>query len=317
VLELCPKSTGGLQSLHNYPRFRQPRAGWLENLKYSTELLGEARRCVHIGDRESDIYELFCTAEQSGTKFLLRTCVDRLAGDGQHTISAAMRNAKVKAVYRIEIRDAKGTVSEATVEVRYQRLQIQPPIGKQKRYPSLMLTVIHAQERTKPKDREKIDWKLITNLSVRSRKDALEKLTWYAMRWKIETFHKILKSGCKAEASKLRAAERIVNLIAVFCILSWRIFWMTMMNRVAPTASPTLALTTLEMHVLDLLIHDKSASRRRTATLASYLTKIARLGGYLARAKDPPPGNAVIWRGLSRLTDIELGFVMGTQLVGN
>ena len=92
---------------------------------------------------------------------------------------------------------------------------------------------------------------------------------------------------------------------------------MTMMNRVAPTALPTLALTTIEMHGLDLLIHDNPASRRRKATLASYLTKIARLGGYLARAKDPPPGNAVMWRGRSRLTDIELGFVMGAQLVGN
>jgi hypothetical protein len=51
--------------------------------------------------------------------------------------------------------------------------------------------------------------------------------------------------------------------------------------------------------------------------LSSYLTKIARLGGYLARAKDPPPGNAVMWRGMSRLTDIELGFVMGAQFVGN
>jgi hypothetical protein len=80
---------------------------------------------------------------------------------------------------------------------------------------------------------------------------------------------------------------------------------------------PTLALTPLEMHVLDLLIHDKTASPRRKATLASYLTKIARLGGYLARAKDPPPGNALMWRGLSRLTDIELAFVMGAQLVGN
>jgi hypothetical protein len=66
---------------------------WLENLQRSTELLGEATRCVHTGDRESDIYELFCLAEQSGTKFLVRTCVDRLAGDGQHTISAAMRGA--------------------------------------------------------------------------------------------------------------------------------------------------------------------------------------------------------------------------------
>jgi hypothetical protein len=70
------------------------------------------------------------------------------------------------------------------------------------------------------------------------------------------------------------------------------------------------------MHLLDLLIHDKTGSRRK-ATLTSYLTKIARLGGYLARAKDPPSGNAVMWRGVSSLTDIELGFVMGAQLVGN
>jgi hypothetical protein len=44
------------------------------------------------------------------------------------------------------------------------------------------------------------------------------------MRWEIETFHKILKSGCKAEQSKLRTAERLVNLLAIFCILSWHIF---------------------------------------------------------------------------------------------
>jgi hypothetical protein len=137
------------------------------------------------------------------------------------------------------------------------------------------------------------------------------------MRWKIETFHKILKSGCRAEASKLRAAERIVNLIAVFCILSWRIFWMTMMNRVAPSSSPSVAFTRVETHLLDALIPHETTKRRRESTLSPYLTKVARLGGYLARAKDPPPGNMVMWRGLSRLTDIELGFFMGAQLVGN
>ncbi len=290
---------------------------WLENVKQSTELLGEPSRCVHIGDRESDIYELFCAAEQSGTKFLVRTCTDRLADDGQHTIAAAMRGVKVKALHRVEVRDAKGAVSEATVRVKYHRLRVHPPIGKQKKYPPLMLTVIHAREASSPRGREKIDWKLITNLPVRSRKDAVEKLAWYAMRWRIETFHKILKSGCRAEASKLRTAQRIVNLIAVFCILSWRIFWMTMMNRVAPAASPLVALTRLETHLVDELIPDNPAKRRRGAALSCYLTKIARLGGYLARTRDSPPGNTVMWRGLSRLTDIELGFLMGAQLVGN
>jgi hypothetical protein len=163
---------------------------WLENLKQSTDLVADASRCVHIGDRESDIYELFCAAEDSGAKFVLRTCVDRLAEDGQRTISAVMKAAKVKATHRIETRDAKGAVSEAILDLKYQRLRVHPPIGKQKNYPSLTLTVIHAQEQITPTGRERIDWKLITNLPVRSRKDALEKLSWYAMRWKIETFHK-------------------------------------------------------------------------------------------------------------------------------
>lgn len=195
---------------------------WLENLRQSTELLGEPSRCIHIGDRESDIFELFCAAQESGTKFLVRACVDRLAGDGRHTIAATMRRIKVKAIHEVEVRDAKGTVSRTAVKVKYHRLRVHPPIGKQKEYPPLMLTVIYAQEASASRGREKINWKLITNLPVRSRKDAVEKLAWYAMRWRIETFHKILKSGCRAEASKLRTAERIANLIAVFCILSWR-----------------------------------------------------------------------------------------------
>ncbi|MGH9663355.1 MAG: IS4 family transposase, partial [Bryobacteraceae bacterium] len=289
---------------------------WLENLKQSTSLLEEPSRCIHIGDRESDIYELFCAAQESGTKFLIRTCVDRLAGDGRHTIAAAMRRVKVKAIHEVEVRDAKGKVSHATVKVKYHRLRAHPPIGKQKEYPPLMLTVIYAQEASTPQGREKIDWKLITNLPVRSRKDVVEKLAWYAMRWRIETFHKILKSGCRAEASKLRAAERIVNLIAVFCVLSWRIFWMTMINRIAPLMSPSVALSHVETQLLDNFFPE-TRKGRTAATLSTYLSKIARLGGYLARTKDSPPGNMVMWRGLSRLTDIELGFLMGIQLVGN
>jgi hypothetical protein len=97
--------------------------------------------------------------------------------------------------------------------------------------------VIHAQERSQPQGRDGIDWKLLTDLPVRSRREAIEKLEWYAQRWKIEMFHQVLQSGCKAEESRLRAAERLVNLVAVLCILSWRIFWMTMINRSEPDAT--------------------------------------------------------------------------------
>lgn len=289
---------------------------WLENLKQSTALFHDPRRCVHIGDRESDIYELFCTAQAAETHFLVRTCVDRLAGDGKHTIADEMSEERVKGLHRINVRDKKGHLSKAILEIKYRRIRVLPPINKRRRYPELTLTVIHAQERGTPQGREKIDWKLITDLPVSSREEAMEKLRWYSMRWKIETFHKILKSGCKGEESRLRTAARLANLIAVFCIVSWRIFWLTMMNRTLPDASPTLAFTALEIRLLDHLPKRKGERLQKTS-VSSYLAQLARLGGYLARAGDSPPGNKVIWKGLSRLTDIELGFLIGAKLVGN
>ena len=90
-----------------------------------------------------------------------------------------------------------------------------------------------------------------------------------------------------------------------------------MLNRSAPDASPDLALTEVEIGLLDHLMRDRGQKPLRRKTLSYYLTKIARLGGYLARANDPPPGNMVMWRGLSRLTDIELGAITGAKIMGN
>jgi hypothetical protein len=226
-----------------------------------------------------------------------------------------MAEVTVKGLHCIDVRDSDGNLDRATLEIRYRKIRVLPPIGKQKRYPALILTVIHAAEHGTPKNRKKIEWKLITDLPVRSRRDAVEKIEWYARRWKIEVFHKILKSGCKAEEAKLRTAQRLTNLIAVFCILGWRVFWMTMLNRSNPDASPHLALADIELVLLDHLVDDKTPPRRRT--LSHYLIKIARLGGYLDRVNDPPPGNAVMWRGISRLTDIRLGAAIGAKLMGN
>jgi hypothetical protein len=229
-----------------------------------------------------------------------------------------MDETRVRGLHHIELRDDKGEVTKAALEIKFKRISVLPPIGKQKHYPALDLTVIHASERGAPKGRKPIEWKLITDLPVRKRSDAIERINWYAMRWKIEVFHKILKSGCKAEDAKLRTAERLANLLAVFCILSWRVLWLTTLNRTAPDASPKMASTDIEIGLLDQLVNDAGNRRCRPGTLAFYLTKLARLGGYLARASDPPPGIIVIWRGLSRLTDIEMGAEIGAScFVGN
>ena len=279
---------------------------WLENMKQSTRQLADPSRCVHIGDRESDIYELFCAAQEAGTHFVVRTCVDRLAGGGDTTIAKKMERQPIRGNHEIEVRDGHRRVSTVKVHLRYCRMTVHPPIGKQKHYPTLSLTVIHAHERGTPQGRDPIRWKLLTNLPVDDLPSAIEKLDWYAQRWKIETFHKVLKSGCKAEESKLRTAERLTNLLAVLCITGWRVFWLTMVNRATPDASAEVAFTKTEIGLLDRLTASTKPTKKRT--VAHYLIAVAKLGGYLARAKDPPPGNMVLWRGLTRLTDIHLGF---------
>jgi hypothetical protein len=286
---------------------------WLENLRQSIELLGHPERCIHVGDRESDIYELYCLTKELGTHFVVRTVVNRLAGDGDHTVSVEMQAAPSAGVLQIEVRGDQDEISHASLDVRFKRVIVLPPIGKQKRYPSLELSVIHATEINAPSGRKPIVWKLLTDFDVRSFEQAVEKIRWYATRWKIEVFHKILKSGCRAEDAKLRAADRLANLVAVFCIVSWRVMWLTMMARAAPDAPPTIALTHPEIKILNHLVSDSGNRGAKQNTLQFYLTKLARLGGYLARASDPPPGNTVVWRGLRRLADIHLGAEMNSR----
>ena len=105
---------------------------WLENLRQSTELLGEPRRCVHVGDRESDIYELFCLTQELGTHFLVRTCVDRLAGDGGHTIAEKWTKCAAKGCTGSTCADQEGPVGGGRLGDQIQKDPVLPPIGKQK-----------------------------------------------------------------------------------------------------------------------------------------------------------------------------------------
>jgi len=107
-------------------------------------------------------------------------------------------------------------------------------------------------------------------------------------------------------ADKLRTASRLTNLISIFCIVSWRVFWLCMINRTDADAPAELVFTETERRILDHV--DPRSSRPKRASVSHYLLAVARLGGYLARANDKPPGNMVLWRGFNRLMDLHLGY---------
>ena len=275
---------------------------WLDNLRLSTELTGAPERCVHIGDRESDIYELYCLAEELGTNFLVRSCVDRLAEDGGTTIAKVMAEVQSSGTREVRFRDAQGKDHRAVLSVRHATMTVRPPIGKQRKYRHQDLQIIHAEELDPPEGRAPVFWKLITNLPVATHADAVHKLEWYALRWKIESFFRTLKTGCRIEELRLATADRLANCIALCCVVAWRVSWLAMLSREAPGTDPAAVFTHAEQSLLERLMPDGKRQVRRD--LSFYVRAVARLGGYLDRTSDPPPGTTVIWRGFSRLADI-------------
>lgn len=284
---------------------------WLDNLRLSTELAGVPERCVHIGDRESDIYELYCLAEELGTSFLVRSCVDRLAEDGDTTISKVMAQSQSSGTHEVRFRDAQGQDRRAVLTIRHASMTVRPPVGKQRKYPHQNLQIIHAEELDPPEGRAPVVWKFITSLPIESHAQAVHKLEWYALRWKIETFFRTLKTGCRIEEIRPATADRLANCIALCCIVAWRVSWLTMLSRGTQGTSPAVVFTEEERNLLERSTPDRKREVRRD--LESYVRAIARLGGYLDRAADPPPGTTVIWRGFSRLADLVEGARIATS----
>jgi hypothetical protein len=228
---------------------------WLENLRQSIALVGAPERCVHVGDRESDIYELYCTAQEHGTGFLVRVQTNRLA---ERPVDAAPHNpahgvfAQLAATpWAGRHRMAVDHDETAWLQVKFAAINTLPPLGKQKHYSPHVLTYIHAVEENPPPGREPIDWKLVTNLPVEDLSAAVEKLGWYALRWKAEVFHKVMKSGCRAEEARLETAERLAKFHALIAVVSWRMFFVTMSARAKPDAAPDSVLTAVEINALD------------------------------------------------------------------
>ncbi len=178
---------------------------------------------MHVGDCESDIYELYCLAVELGTNFLVRSCVDHLAEDGGTTIARVMAEVQSSGVHEIQFRDAQGKGHRAVLSVKHATLTVRPPIRKQRKYPHQDLQIIHAEELDPPEGRAPVFWKLITNLPVTTHEEAVHKLEWYALRWKIETFFRTPKTGCRIEEIRLATADRLANYIALSCVVAWRV----------------------------------------------------------------------------------------------
>jgi hypothetical protein len=153
---------------------------------------------------------------------------------------------------------------------------------------------VYVPEHNPPDGEEPIEWMLLSNLPVRSFEEACEKVFWYCLRWRIEMYCKVLKSGFRVGACRSGHAERLTRYLTVMSIVAWRLFMITLVARTDP-ATPCTKL---------LADHEKRSS------IGEVVTWIARLGGFLARKGDGTPGMITLWRGWKRLTE---GWTLTTQ----
>lgn len=281
---------------------------WLKSFE---KVKDAQRRCpgtmmVSVGDREADIYELFSLAKSDpvGPQLLVRAKENRKLMEEQDWLWEKVMAEGICGFQEVQIpRRGKRLGRTARLEVRFAEVTLKPPRRKSK-MPPLRVWAILARENKAPANAEPLEWMLLTTIEVTSFEEAVEKLTWYTLRWGIEVYHRILKSGCQIEERQLGSADRIETCLAIDMVVAWRIHHLTKLGRETPNVPCTVFFEDAQWKALVAYKTQNPNPPPKPPTLRSATRMVASLGGFLGRKCDGEPGTQTIWIGLQRLDDM-------------
>ena len=137
---------------------------------------------------------------------------------------------------------------------------------------------------------------------------------WYTLRWLIERYHYILKSGCQVEHLQLETADALLRAQALYSIVAWRVLDLTYVGRTTPMAPCTVILSELEWQVLVAAVQPDTPLPSTPPTVQQAIRWLAQLGGFLGRKGDGAPGPKTIWRGVRRLHTMVQGYEIAQRL---
>jgi len=135
------------------------------------------------------------------------------------------------------------------------------PSQYQKQKEPIEAWVMHALETPAPEHEEPIEWFLLTTIEITSVEQVIECLRWYCYRWRIEDWHRVLKSGLRIEEYAHRSAERLRRAIAIDLVVAWRIMLMTLLGRGGEELPPEVLFTDIELEVLHAYAKKRFLSR--------------------------------------------------------
>jgi hypothetical protein len=278
-------------------------------------------RLVHVCDREADFFEMFDEQRRNPcVELLVRAKHNRNIDEEPFKLFEAVRQAPVLSMVRVNIprqstrpkrskQKARPSRSArmADMAVRSIPIQLRPGQYHRDKKP-IELWLVHALEENPPADTQAIEWFLLTTIKITSAEDAEKCLRWYVLRWRIEDWHRVLKSGCRIEDLAHETAERLRRAVAINLVIAWRIMLMTLLGRETPELPAEVLFSDIELKTLRA--YAKKKQLKPPLLLYDAVRLVAKLGGYLGRNNDPPPGHQIIWQGYTVLQFMCMGIAL-------
>jgi len=242
---------------------------WIKAMRECSELAEQLpdTRQVCVMDREADVFEVFdeqrrtCkidllvrakhdrgTNDDSGLGLGLFESVRQSPAQGLHRINVQRQSARAKKSKQKPRVGKKQRTAE--VELRYRQIALRPPSYHKAKEP-IIVWAVHVLETSPPDDTAPIEWFLLTTREITTIEQTRECLRWYCLRWRIEDWHRVLKSGCGVEDLQHKTAERLKRAIAINLVIAWRIMLMTLLGRECPELPAEVLFSDLEIEVLN------------------------------------------------------------------
>jgi len=254
---------------------------------------------IYIADREGDMYEAFQRCRTANCDFVLRACPDRALLEREGSLFTTVEKQKELGRYTLQLRARPGTPArEVTMAVRANHVVLRPPYRPGGKPSPERLFVVEARELNASDPENAIRWLLLTSIDCLTYAEARRIIQFYACRWLIEEYHKALKTGAGIEQSQLQECRRVEALLGVLSLVAVRL--LNLKLQAAESTEVPVKGSDMEPEALAIL-EARFGLPPNGWTQRTLWIWIARLGGYLARRSDGPPGWQTLWRGWNRL----------------
>jgi len=261
----------GEEKAQNRPIEEKESYRWLrtiDDLNDLAEYLPETE-LICVGDRESDIFELFDYRRRKahGIQLLVRAKHNRCLEEESRKLFDYIEVLPVMAKAQIEVprqREKKSKPSQpgrialpartAHVNLKWDKVTVSAPATSQTRnLPAVELYAVSVVEPDPPQGATALRWVLLTTVPILSRKLALRCLRWYTLQWRIEEWHRVLKSGCWIESHQHQTADKLARAISTDAVIGWRVMLLALLGREVPEIRCELIFSPWECKLLERL----------------------------------------------------------------